>query len=50
MEIGETCILSPFKEHHRNIHHEGGAEGNNSDEEGGGEESGEGRQGVRCAQ
>lgn len=49
MEVGETCILTPFKEHHRNVHHEGGAEGNGSDEEGG-EESGEGGQRVRCAQ
>ncbi len=33
MEVAETCKLIPFKDHHRNTHHEGGQEGNGSDEE-----------------
>ena len=33
MNVDEVCTLVPFKEEHKNIHHEGGERGNNSDEE-----------------
>lgn len=48
MEVAETCSMIPFKDHHRNTHHEGGQEGNGSDEEE--EGNGQGGQRVRCAQ
>lgn len=49
MEVAETCSMLPFKEHHRNTHHEGGQEGNGSDDEEG-ESEGRGGQRVQCAQ
>ncbi len=49
MDVAETCQLKPFKEDHRNTHHEGGTHGEQgSDDE---EEDGHQRgQGVRCQQ
>ena len=49
MDATETCLITEFKEHHRNTHHEGGTSGNGDDEE---EEESEGRGGqqVRCNQ
>lgn len=49
MDVAETCVMQPFKEFHRNTHHEGGQEGNNSDEEEEGHGQGRGQR-VQCAQ
>lgn len=47
MNVAETVPLTPYKEYHRNQHHEGGDRGNNSDEDM--EDEGHGqRGGVRC--
>ena len=47
MDTAETCLLKPYKDEHRNAHHEGGNEGNGSEEEG--EEDAQ-KGGVRCQQ
>lgn len=46
MNVAETVTLQPYKEWHRNQHHEGGDRGNGSDEEM--EDDGHQRGGVRC--
>jgi hypothetical protein len=47
MDVAETVHLKPYKEEHRNAHHEGGDNGQGgSDEEM--EDDGHQRGGVRC--